>query len=127
MTIQWPWKKTYGWATDPASLKVKCFKSSADTQIMGRLVSAERLSSFHDAELARCTEEINKILERAERQHKNLNEELAFLRVPGGLFLAWTENAISSEDDAEEINMALGIRARRHQDVLPPQTDGRTG
>ena len=115
MTIKWPWKKKYGWAAATPPDKIVCFKSSEDTQVIGSdprksLVTARRLTPFHDAELAQCTKEINAILARVRRGNKNPNRELAFLRVPGGLFLAWTEHAIGAQDDEADINRVLGIK-----------------
>jgi len=115
MAINWPWKKKYAWAALKEPNIVTCFQSSDDTQIMGKnpnssLREARRLTPFHDAELARCTKEINAILAKVRKGNKDPNRELAFLRVPDGLFLAWTQHAIGSEDDATEINRVLGIK-----------------
>jgi hypothetical protein len=115
MAINWPWKKKYGWVALQPPNGILCFRSSDDTQIIGKdprksLETARRLTPFHDAELAQCTKEINAILAKAHRGNKDANRELAFLRVPGGLFLAWTQHAIGSEDDAAEINRVLGIK-----------------
>ena len=115
MQINWPWKKKYAWAAIREPHVVSCFRSSDDTQIMGKnpeksLMSAARLTPFHDKELAQCTKEINAILAKVSRGNKDKNRELAFLRVPGGLFLAWTQHAVGSEDDSAEINRVLGIK-----------------
>lgn len=79
-------KKKYGWCTDQASLKVKCFESSDDTQIQAKLATSPNRTPFHDAELQQATKEINSILAKVNKTNKDSKRELAFLRVPGGFF-----------------------------------------
>src|SRR5262245_36697312 len=114
MTIKWPWKKKYSWVALEPPDGILCFQSSDDTQMIGKrprqsLQVAKRLTPFHDAELAGCTKEINEILAVVRERNRDPKRELAFLRVPDGLFLAWTTHAVSSEDDPAEIERVLGI------------------
>jgi hypothetical protein len=104
--------KTYGWGVDQGTLKVKCFKSSDDTQIItknNQLASAARLTPSHDEALQQATKEINAILARVMKANKDPNRQLSFLRIPTGLFLAWTEDGVSARDDEHTVNKALGI------------------
>jgi hypothetical protein len=88
---------------------VYCYENPDDLQVMAKFKAVKRLSSFHDAQLARCTKEVNRILDKVKRNNKNPKRELAILRTSGGLFLAWTEyGAVGPyDDDAEK---RLGIK-----------------
>ncbi len=88
---------------------VHCYEHPDDLQVIAKFKEARRRSSFHDAQLARCTKEINRILDKVKRNNKNEKRELAILRTSGGLFLAWTEyGAVGPYDDNAE--KRLGIK-----------------
>ena len=100
----------FTWAISSDGTTVKCSRSPADNQFIVYFAEAKRLSSFHDAELAQVTKELNAILERVGKNNKNAKRKLAFLNTPKGLFLAWSEYGdITPYDDDAKIEKALGL------------------
>src|SRR5580698_659320 len=57
-----PKPSTYSWIIGPISRKLYCFRSSAADQIVSKFWEAEEPTSYHDAELANATREINTVL-----------------------------------------------------------------
>jgi hypothetical protein len=78
--------------------KVTCWPSRDETCYVATLQSANRETRVHDSDLARCTEEINATLANVKENNREPGRELALLRTPRGLFLAWV-------DTTEEIEM----------------------
>jgi hypothetical protein len=79
-------------------------------QTVGKLHVAKTLSSFHDAELAQATREINQVLDRVERNNKDPKRELSFIEFQDQPFLVWaTYDAVGPEDDDDVIARALGL------------------
>ena len=99
-------KRTYVQKDD----KVYCFQEDDEKCKVINVHEAKTLTTFHDADLAQATKEIHAILEEVGRANRDLDRELAFLRTPDGLFLAWTVHAIGPEDEEEEIKKALGLQ-----------------
>ena len=100
----------YSWLLSPKGMI--CYRSPAGGQHIHELHEAETLTSFHDAELARATKEINKILTTTARNNKDSSRELSFIEFQDRLFLVWaTHDAVSPYDDDDVIAEALGLKA----------------
>jgi len=94
-------------------------RKGGETQSVGRLLNADRLSSIHDAELQARTNQINALFSECEKGKKNPRHQLSLMVTPKGLFLAWSEDddtksplpkgAITAESEPEKIYQALGI------------------
>lgn len=97
-------KKTYDWFfTDDKETKVVCFASNvSNCTVKARLLEADR-SNFHDAELQSATREINDILDRIERNSKDVSRHLCFIDVRNRFMLVWSNEAegISKDNDPE--------------------------
>jgi hypothetical protein len=90
---------------------IMCFKDPDDFQTVARFQEVKTLTESHDAELRKCTKEINTILARIEKNSKKRNRQLAILTTPRGLMLAWTEyGAVGPYDDDSVIDKALGFK-----------------
>lgn len=109
--------KARTWGIIPGRDIVFCYDGPDFDCNSANFVSARRLTSFHDAELAQCTTEINALLSKLQQGNAQSHRQLAVLRAPNGLFLAWVEDGISSapgiappSKEDEEIEKALGIQ-----------------
>jgi hypothetical protein len=72
--------------------------------------------SYHPQKLRDATSQINAILNDVVKDNPPADRHLAFLKVPGGLMLAWVEHGVSVPHDAvtpdsppDEIRRALGL------------------
>ena len=74
-----------------------------------KFVEVESMSEFHDANLARCTKEINAIFGHLKRNNKRQKRGLAILKTDKGLFLAWVQHGAHGSHDPGAAK-ALGIR-----------------
>jgi hypothetical protein len=100
------------WVYRPDTKHVVCYKSSAaDCAVIDKLWEAGR-SDFHDAELQNATAEINKILNRVDRDNEDSSRHLCLINVQGRLMLVWTQhgNFVSSADVERDIARALKIK-----------------
>jgi hypothetical protein len=96
-----PWDKT----------RIKCLKSTIrDCHVVG-LWQGDR-SDFHDAELQNATEEINKILDRVERDNEDVSRHLCLIKFQSRLMLVWSHHGevVSSHDADRDIAKALKIK-----------------
>ena len=90
---------------------IRCFKSPRGDCKVTSLWETDELTSFHDAELADATKEINNILKRLNESCKGQDKELSFIEVENRLFLVWTENeTIGPHDDPDTIRKALSLK-----------------
>jgi hypothetical protein len=104
-------KRDRRWAHDPTNGKMVCYTDVNTTQRFAMFAEAAKLSDFHDESLAKATKELNSIIKNIPKNKKDPNYELAFLETSEGYFLAWTDNrTVSSEDDEDVIEEALGLR-----------------
>ena len=101
--------KPRSYAIDPHNGKVVCYRNDDARCVVASLVGVKAESAFHDASLAKCTNEINTLLGNMKESNKDKGRELEFLITSKGLLLAWTNHAIGPEDEESEINRALGI------------------
>jgi hypothetical protein len=103
--------KTYDWASKDG--KINCFSSQSSTCTVSGLWQANELTSFHDAELAQATKEINAILSKIEKGNKDPQRELSFIQFKKRHFLVWTRSGIiGPDDDDKTILKTLGLKAR---------------
>ena len=108
--------ETHSWSMDKEKQKVKCFTSDKANQHLSSLAHASRLTDFHDEAVEAATAEINAITEELRRRNRDRTRDLAFIRVPNGVMLAWTGHAVSSFDDPDTIREALGIAPKRNRE-----------
>ena len=92
-----------------ANGKIYCFVDPADLCVIIRFAELKSLTPFHDAELARCTKEINAILNKVKRNNKSRNRDLSILKTEKGLLLAWVERGAHGPRDPGTAK-ALGIK-----------------
>lgn len=62
--------------------RVQCFELEVGGQIVADLWEAERLTPFHDAELAKATREINAILSKIEKKQQRPKAQALIHPVP---------------------------------------------
>ena len=98
------------WVEIPGTDIVYCTHSVDFDCFPADFVEVQRVTSFHDAELARCTTEMNAMVTKLRESNKDPNRHLSLLRTPNGLLLAWTLSAVSPSSEEDEIEKALGIR-----------------
>jgi len=102
--------KTYDWVLTSDG-KVNCFSSSKSKQTIQKLWEVRELSKFHDEELAKCTTDVNAILDGVVQANKDPNRQLGFIVIGNSLLLVWSEyGAIGSDDDPDTIVQALGLK-----------------
>ena len=106
-------KNTYSWVIGPKTRKVYCYRSPrADQQVAG-LWEAEKLTSFHDAELAKATKEINAILSKIQKGNRDPDRTLSLVLFQNRPFLVWASYEIVGPDDDEAMIMkTLGLKVR---------------
>jgi hypothetical protein len=121
-------------ADDPAARAPEAWRHAALTQLGNqwivscvgkgktcavlRLVPARRFTSFHDLELAKCTGEINVILDALIARNALPNRHPSFIVTPYAPFLAWMQmpspdarldRALTLESDPARFYQALGV------------------
>jgi hypothetical protein len=90
--------------------KVHCFKGSGG-QTVCCLWEADELTSFHDAELAQATRQINAILSRLEKDNTNRERTLSFVEFQNRHFLVWASyGVVGPSDDDETIIKSLRLK-----------------
>jgi hypothetical protein len=96
---------------------VVCFKSSknncvvVDAKVTGGMdafLTANEETDAHDADLIRCTEEINRVLREAMTKKREDDRHLSILLTDRGPFLAWVRGGIDKDDQAA-LSRALRI------------------
>lgn len=97
------------WIEIPGTDIVYCTQSVDFDCFPADFLGVQRFTAFHDAELARCTTEMNAMLTKIRESNKDPNRHLSLLRTPNGLLLAWTLAAVSPLSEEDEIEKALGI------------------
>jgi hypothetical protein len=108
-------KKSYQWfGTDipPIGSTIRCVPGSPATELVAALAVSKEESGFHDRVLIEATEKINVILGKLQTSSKgDRNRVPALLKVPGGLFLAWTQHddSITAQSEADEIITGLKL------------------
>jgi len=91
---------------------IDCFKDPLDRQTVTKLWEAGGLTSFHDAELAQATKEINTILGKIEKGNKDRKRKLSFVKFRNRLFLVWAGyGAVGSHDDEKTVMKALRLKS----------------
>jgi hypothetical protein len=77
------------------------------------LWEAEELTEFHDADLARVTEEINAIVETSENNNKDPNRVLSLIEFHGRHLMVWASyGAVTPYDDDDTIMKALKLKTK---------------
>ena len=107
-----PSPKTYDYFVDPKKDVVTCFASNVSKcTVKARLLEGGR-SDFHDAELQNATQEINEVLDRIERDNKDVSRHLGFIDFQNRFMLVWSRHGetVSSADTNGEIARALKIK-----------------
>jgi hypothetical protein len=88
---------------------VVCFASEkfdcvvVDPKVTGGLhafLTANELTDSHDAELARCTDEINRILGKATAKNHDHGRHLSILLTDRGPMLAWVVPGVDKDEPA---------------------------
>lgn len=91
---------------------VHCFKSPDGGCTVVGLWEAKP-SEFHDAELARATKEINKILGAVQRNNRDPDRTLSFIEFENRHFLVWSScGTVGPSDDDKTIIKTLKLKAR---------------
>ena len=104
--------KTYSWILDPLD-GMLYFESDYSYQTLTGLWEVTELSTFHDAELAKATKEINAILKRAEESNKDPERKLSFIRFHNQHFLVWARyGAVGPSDEPETIIRKLKLKVK---------------
>ncbi|HEX2450742.1 MAG TPA: hypothetical protein VHJ69_06365 [Gemmatimonadales bacterium] len=103
---------THNWVLSPDRKRVTCAKG-AGGQTVSELWEAEGLTEFHDADLARATKEINAIVEKIERNNKDLNHTLSLIEFQGRHLMVWANyGAVTPDDDDNTIIKALKLKTK---------------
>jgi hypothetical protein len=108
-----PKPKQYDYIIDDKEEKVTCYVSDvSNCTVKAALWEAGR-SDFHDAELQNATAEINKILNRVDRDNEDSSRHLCLINVQGRLMLVWTQHGdfVSNADSDRDIAKALKIKS----------------
>jgi hypothetical protein len=104
-----PKPKKYTWVMGPKG--VDCYESDAGGQTVYRLWQATKLSSFHDAELAQATKEINSILERVAKRNRDASRFLSLIEFENRHLLVWARYGVIGPDaDRDKVVRALHLR-----------------
>jgi len=108
-------RKTYGWWYRPPDTVI-CYEDPDPYQTIARLWEAAELTEFHDAALAQGTAEINTVLKRVERNNRDRDRKLSFIRVQNRLFLVWARyGSVGPENDETTVIKALKLKVTRHR------------
>jgi hypothetical protein len=102
-----------GWIMDDRGT-VTCYRDESNKCKVTSFAQAQRLTSFHDQELAKATTELNSIISKIPK-NKDPDLELSFLDTSEGLFLVWSRcidksTKASGQDEDEVIVKELGLK-----------------
>lgn len=110
-------RPTRNWTSKEGT--VICYPSTRPRQTVARLAESDRSTPAHDEALRSATRRINELLSRAAAAPKPEGTELAILRTPVGLFLAWSRNegpgftpppgAVTGDSPADRVVRELGL------------------
>jgi hypothetical protein len=92
--------KTYSWMLDPHGLT--CYASTDSYQTITKLWGTTELTAFHDAQLAQATKEINGILDQLEKNNRDKERKLSFIRFRNQHFLVWARYGATGQHDDEK-------------------------
>ena len=94
---------------------IVCFNSKKSTCVVfpdkAPLATVAELTPSHDEDLARATDEINKILTEVIAKKRYDRKHAGFLLTHKGPLLAWMEFGVTADDEDEEIEKALRLSA----------------
>jgi hypothetical protein len=112
--------KCYDYVIDRNKGVIFCVVSTFGGCTANTTLWSSARSNFHDAELQRATEEINKILDGVQSRNTESSRHLSFVNVHGRLMLVWTHRGVvGSADTDDKIATALDVLGlRRRQQTL---------
>ena len=89
-----------------------CAKGTGHQTVVN-LWEADELSTFHDAELASATKQINTIIEKIQKNNKDPKRTLSLIQFQNRHFLVWaTYGAITPYDEDDTIIKALKLKTK---------------
>ena len=93
---------------------VVCFASETYDCVVvdagrGPFLMAGELTDFHDAQISRCTKEINGLLGELVAGRKDPRQELSILLTEDGPMLAWVRCSMMDKSDGDAVRRALHI------------------
>lgn len=94
-------KTKYSWVLNPTD-GLLCFEDLTSFQTVTKLWEVTELTTFHDAELAQATKDINAILSGLEKSNKDSTRKLSFIRFRNQHFLVWARYGAVGQLDKEE-------------------------
>ena len=101
-------KPKYSWIM--SGNYVLCYKGFGGQDI-AKLWEVEQTAAFHDAPLAKATQEINAILSKVEKSNTDPTRKLSFIQHDSRYLLVWAKYAdLSQHDDPETIAKALHLK-----------------
>jgi hypothetical protein len=102
------------WYIKPGTDQLICYKNSKDDCAVSGLWQAGQ-SEFHDAELQTATEEINKILDRVDRDNEDAERRLSLIQFRNRWMLVWihSEKTVTGENPEHEVAKALKVKGFR--------------
>ena len=101
--------KTYSWYLGPHGLI--CYSYPQSYQTITKLWGTTEFTDFHDAQLAQATKEINGILDQLEKNNKDKERKLSFIRFRNQHFLVWARyGAVGQHDDEKTIVEELKLK-----------------
>jgi len=105
-------KKSYSWSYDEKTGKMNCCTSETSTCNLPKLWGVGELTTFHDAELAQATKEINAILDDVKKSNKDPNRHLSFIQIKDRHFLVWTNvGIVGAYDDNKTVHKMLRLKS----------------
>jgi hypothetical protein len=101
-----PKQPTYSWILDPH----ECFICPESYQTVTGLWETAERATFHDAELAQATQEINGILSRVEKRNKDKSRKLSFIEFQNRQFLVWARYGVGQWDEDKTVIKELKLK-----------------
>jgi hypothetical protein len=98
----------YTWYLNPHGML--CAPDVESYQTVTKLWETTELAAFHDAPLAQGTKQINGILERLEKNNKDKERKLSFIRIRNQHFLVWATYAVGQHDDERIVAKELKLK-----------------
>jgi hypothetical protein len=101
--------RTYTWSLNPHGML--CYVDPESYQTVTKLWETTELTAFHDAQLAQATKEINSILREVEKNNKDRERKLSFVRFRNQHFLVWARyGAVGRNDEEKTIAKELKLK-----------------